>query len=64
MRGYTMPAFTFEKLSPPAADTAAPAVEQKPRGRVIQMLDRFVERRIQRTLGDQPHTIDPQDDGR
>jgi hypothetical protein len=64
MRGYTMPAFTFEKLSPPAADNAAPAVEQKPRGRVVQMLDRFVERRIQRTLGDQPHTIDPQDDGR
>lgn len=59
-----MPAFTFEKLSPPAADSPVPVTEQKPRGRVVQMLDRFVERRIQRTLGDQPHTIEPQDDGR
>ena len=51
-----MPAFTFEKLSPPAVENSTVvAPEPKQRGRVVQLLDRFVERRIQRTLGDRPH---------
>lgn len=59
-----MPAFTFEKLSPPAAENTSSVAAPKPRGRVIQMLDRFVERRIQHTLGDQPHDVEPSDDNR
>jgi hypothetical protein len=51
-----MPAFTFEKLPPPPslstpAGEAQEAGEPKRRGLVIQILDRFVERRIQRTSG-------------
>jgi hypothetical protein len=59
-----MPAFTFEKLSPPAAENSSSVAAPKPRGRVIQMLDRFVERRIQHTLGNQPHHDKPSDDNR
>lgn len=44
-----MPAFTFEKISPPArrAPTATP---KKPRGLISQMIDRFAERRARRAL--------------
>ncbi len=59
-----MPAFTFEKLPPPVAESSPSVALAKPRGRVIQMLDRFVERRIQHTLGDQPHHDEPSDDNR
>jgi hypothetical protein len=47
-----MPAFTFEKISPPArrAPTASPA--KKPRGLISQMIDRFAERRARRALQD------------
>jgi hypothetical protein len=47
-----MPAFTFEKISPPArgAVTSAPisSTEQKQRGVVVQVLGRFVEARVHR----------------
>jgi hypothetical protein len=47
-----MPAFTFEKISPPARGPIAPAkispTEQKPRGVIVQVLGRFVEARVQR----------------
>ena len=49
-----MPAFTFEKISPPPAhdSTAAPVspIEKKPRGVIVQVLGRFVEGRAQRVL--------------
>jgi hypothetical protein len=50
-----MPAFTFEKISPPApsgsiAPAAAATVDRKQRGVIVQMLDRFVETRVKRTL--------------
>jgi hypothetical protein len=50
-----MPAFTFEKISPekisPQAKRAPiAAVEKKPRGVISQVLDRFVEMRVRRTL--------------
>ncbi len=46
-----MPAFTFEKISPPARrKPAAPTVNDKPRGAVVQLLDRFSEVRIWRRL--------------
>jgi hypothetical protein len=49
-----MPAFTFEKISPPApsgsiAPVADTAVVRKQRGVIVQMLDRFVEARAKRT---------------
>jgi hypothetical protein len=49
-----MPAFTFEKISPPPAhdSVAAPVlpIEKKPRGVIVQILGRFVEARVQRVL--------------
>ena len=51
-----MPAFTFEKLSPPRAPrssiapVAAPEVVSKPRSVIVQFLDRFVDVRVKRTL--------------
>ena len=45
-----MPAFTFEKISPPGARVAATPTEneKKPRGVIVQILDRFVEVRGKR----------------
>jgi hypothetical protein len=48
-----MPAFTFEKISPPTTHGPIPptqlmSVEQKPRGVIVQVLGRFVEARVQR----------------
>ena len=50
-----MPAFTFEKISPEKTTPqvrrcALPAVENKPRSVISQVLDRFVEMRVRRTL--------------
>jgi len=42
-----MPAFTFEKISPPRRGPIAPIVK-KQRGLVVQILDRFVEARGKR----------------
>jgi hypothetical protein len=47
-RGYTMPAFTFEKISPPPRRGPIPPIEQKQRGVIVQVLGRFVEARVQR----------------
>jgi hypothetical protein len=44
-----MPAFTFEKISPPVRRGPIPPVEQKQRGVIVQVLGRFVEARMQRT---------------
>ena len=49
-----MPAFTFEKISPPGQRaTLAPTAKKQPkrsRGIIVQMLDRFVETRVKRSL--------------
>src|SRR5882724_4718895 len=49
-RGYTMPAFSFEKISPPIRRGPVPAIAKKQRGVIVQILDRFVEARVKRTL--------------
>jgi hypothetical protein len=50
-RGFTMPAFTFEKISPPADRGPVPPVaNKKQRGVIVQILDRFAEARVKRTL--------------
>ena len=45
-----MPAFSFEKISPPVRRGPIAPIEQKQRGVIVQILDRFVEARVRRTL--------------
>jgi hypothetical protein len=45
-----MPAFSFEKISPPVRRGPVPAIAKKQRGVIVQILDRFVETRVKRTL--------------
>ena len=45
-----MPAFTFEKISPPIRRGPIPPIAKKQRGVIVQILDRFVEARVKRTL--------------
>jgi hypothetical protein len=53
-----MPAFTFEKISPPADRGPAPPVaNKKQRGVVVKILDRFVEARVKRTLKEEERAI-------
>ena len=52
-RGYTVPAFTFEKISPPARRAPAATTPKKPRGMISRMIDRFGDRRARRALGDE-----------
>jgi hypothetical protein len=57
-RGYTMPAFTFEKISPPADRGPVPPVaNKKQRGVVVKMLDRFAEARVKRKLKEEKGAI-------
>ena len=45
-----MPAFTFEKISPPVHSGPIPPIaNKKQRGVIVQMLDRFVEARVKRS---------------
>ena len=45
-----MPAFTFEKISPPVRRGPVPPVaNKKQRGVIVQMLNRFAEARVKRT---------------
>ncbi|WP_027578186.1 hypothetical protein [Bradyrhizobium sp. Ai1a-2] len=45
-----MPAFSFEKISPPVRRGPIAPIEQKQRGVIVQILDRLVERRVWRRL--------------
>jgi len=45
-----MPAFSFEKISPPVRRGPIAPIEQKQRGVIVQILDRLVEARVKRTL--------------
>ena len=46
-----MPAFTFEKISPPTQRGPIPPIaNKKQRGVIVQILDRFVEARVKRAL--------------
>jgi hypothetical protein len=62
--GIHMPAFTFEKISPPAPRGPLPPVEaasttvvRRQRGVIVQMLDRLVEARVRRTLREEKGVI-------
>ena len=43
-----MPAFSFEKISPPVRRGPIPPIAKKQRGVINQILDRFVEARVKR----------------
>jgi hypothetical protein len=45
-----MPVFTFEKISPPIRRGPIPPIVKRQRGVIVQILDRFVEARVKRTL--------------
>ncbi len=58
-----MPAFTFEKLSPPvrrAAATPGSAISVAPRrrGLIVKIIERFVEVRVKRTVPQEKTAID------
>ena len=44
-----MPAFTFEKISPPVRRGPLPPSAKKQRGVIVKILDRFGEARVNRT---------------
>jgi hypothetical protein len=44
-----MPAFTFEKISPPIRRGPIPPIVKKQRGVIVQILGRFVEARVKRS---------------
>ena len=46
-----MPAFSFEKISPPATRGPIAPIVVKKRGVIVQILDRFVEARVKREQG-------------
>ncbi len=57
-----MPAFTFEKISPPVsrvpvAPAADPVVVRKERGVIFQIVDRFVETRIKRSFREEQGVV-------
>lgn len=48
-----MPAFTFEKISPPARRAPTAAAPKKPRSVISQMIDRIAERRARHAVQDE-----------
>jgi hypothetical protein len=44
-----MPAFTFEKISPPIRRGPLPPIAKKQRGVIVKILDRFVDARVKRS---------------
>jgi hypothetical protein len=52
-----MPAFTFEKISPPVRRGPIPPIAKKQRGVIVQILDRFVEARVKRTVLEEKSVI-------
>jgi hypothetical protein len=45
-----MPAFSFEKISPPIRRGPLPPIAKKQRGVIVQILGRFVEARVRRSV--------------
>jgi len=48
--GMHMPVFTFERISPPVRRGPIAPIVKKQRGVIVQILSRFVEARMKRTL--------------
>jgi hypothetical protein len=56
-----MPVFTFEKISPPVRRGPISAIARKQRGVIVQILDRFVEARVKRTLREEQGVVAARD---
>jgi hypothetical protein len=54
-----MPAFSFEKISPPVRRGPLAPIVTKQRGVIVQILDRFVEARVKRSLRPEKGVIAP-----
>jgi hypothetical protein len=52
-----MPAFSFEKISPPIRRGPIPSIAKKQRGVIVQILDRFVEARVKRAQNEDKGVI-------
>jgi hypothetical protein len=52
-----MPAFTFEKISPPVRRGPIPSIAKKQRGVIVQILDRLVEARVKRSMREEKGVI-------
>ena len=52
-----MPVFTFEKISPPVRRGPIPPIVRKQRGVIVQILGRFVEARVKRSLRAEKGTV-------
>jgi hypothetical protein len=52
-----MPVFTFEKISPPVRRGPLPPIVKKHRGVIVQILDRFVEARVKRSLREEKGVV-------
>jgi hypothetical protein len=52
-----MPAFSFEKISPPVRRGPIAPIETKQRGVIVQILGRFVEARVKRRLREEEGVI-------
>ena len=48
-----MPAFSFEKIQPPAPDGRVPPAAKQHRSVFVQLLDRLVETRLKHTLDEE-----------
>ena len=53
-----MPAFTFEKISPPVRRGPLPPIAKKQRGVIVRILDRFVAARVKRNLREEQRVIE------
>ena len=52
-----MPAFTFEKISPPIRRGPIPPIVKKQRGVIVQILGRFVEARVKRNSCEEKRVV-------
>ena len=52
-----MPAFTFEKISPPVRRGPIPPIVKKQRGLIVQILDSFVEARVKKSKRDEKGVV-------
>jgi hypothetical protein len=52
-----MPAFSFEKISPPIRRGPIPPIAKKQRGVIVQILGRFVEARVKRSVREEKDVV-------
>jgi hypothetical protein len=52
-----MPAFTFEKISPPVRRGPIPPIVKKQRGLIVQVLESFVEARVKKSMREEKGVI-------